>query len=171
MRNTIFLFSIALVFLVLASCEETEINPYVLPQNAIQLIAGDSTKTWKIARRYNGDTRMNMGRCFLSYRQTFSVNNTVVDNNKDNTDCGPSLRATWKISVSDSGNSYLKLTSDQIPELFKIKKDYKFFKVLYVSEDSLTLSFKHKQFSGKTRIIIDYLVREDLKVNERDFHW
>ncbi|MFT5892943.1 MAG: hypothetical protein ACI9Y7_003058, partial [Dokdonia sp.] len=84
--------------------------------------------------------------------------------------CGPSLEATWEITTSEKGDTYLKLTSDQIPELLNQESNEKFFRILYLSKDSLTLSFVHKQFN-KRRRITDYLVREDLEIEDRDFHW
>lgn len=41
---------------------------------------------------------------------------------------------------------------------------------MYLSNDSLTLSYTHKQFTKRLRIT-DYLVREDLPVEDRNFHW
>ncbi|WP_299209492.1 hypothetical protein [uncultured Dokdonia sp.] len=160
------------------SCKEKPEEPYVVPENAVQLLTSDSIKSWKIARRYNGKTRMNMGDCFLGYRQRFrtsaelSVNSggIVQDNNGDLRNCGPSLEASWEITTSENGDAYLKLTSDQISELLGQESNEKFFKIMYLSNDSLTLSYTHKQFN-KRRKITDYLVREDLPVKDRDFHW
>ncbi len=160
------------------SCKEVPSEPYAVPENAVYLLTADSVKTWKIARRYNGKTRMNMEGCFLGYRQRFrtsaalSINSsgTVTDNNGELRNCGPSLEATWEITTSDKGDTYLKFTSDQIPELLGQESNEKFFKILHISKDSLTLSFVHKQFN-KRRRITDYLVREDLEVADRDFHW
>lgn len=83
-----------------------------IPKNAVQLLTVDSIKSWKIARRYNGSTRMNMGDCFLGYRQRFrtsaalSVNSSglVQDNNGELRNCGPSLKATWEITTSEKGD-------------------------------------------------------------------
>lgn len=61
------------------SCQEDQV--YELPENAATLLTGDSTKTWKLARRFNNNVRMNMSPCFLNYRQSFSVDNIVEDNN------------------------------------------------------------------------------------------
>jgi len=121
---------------------------------------------------------MNMGDCFLGYRQRFATSaalnanssGLVEDNNGELRNCGPSLKAIWEITTSDQGDSYLKLTSDQIPELLGQESKEKFFKILYLNNDSLTLSYVHKQFAKRLRIT-DYLVREDLPVEDRDFHW
>ncbi|WP_299679801.1 lipocalin family protein [uncultured Dokdonia sp.] len=144
--------------------------PYIIPENAIHLLTADSVKSWKIAKRYNGKTRMNMGDCFLKYRQRFRESGLVKDNNASQRDCGPSLEATWEITTSEKGDYYIKLTSDQLPELLNQESDEKFFKILYLSKDSLTLSYVHKQFNQRRRIT-DYMVREDLEVKDRDFHW
>lgn len=160
------------------SCKDEPTPPYSIPENTVTLLTADSIKSWKIARRYNGKTRMNMGDCFLGYRQRFrtsvalSANSIgyVSDNNGELRDCGSSLEAKWEITASDKGDFYLKLTSDQIPELLGQDSKEKFFKIMYLSNDSLTLSYVHKQFNKRLRIT-DYLVREDLPVEDRDFHW
>ena len=113
---------------------------------------------------------MNMGDCFLKYRQRFRESGTVSDNNASNRNCGPSLEADWTFTTAENGYSYIKLTSDQLPELLGQEKPGLFFKVLYLTADSLTVSYVHKQF-GERRVITDYLVREDLEVPDRDFHW
>lgn len=163
-------FGFLLCIILFASCAKKKLKPYELPDNAIVLLTADSVKSWKIARRYNGKTRMNMGSCFLSYRQRFRESGIVSDNNADNKDCGPSLEATWEITTEENGYSYLKFTSDQLPELLNQNKNFKLFKILYLSKDSLTISFTHVQFSER-RTITDYLVRENLEVEDRDFHW
>ena len=152
------------------SCSDTKEIPYELPENAVSLLTADSIKSWKLARRYNGKTRMNMGDCFLGYRQRFRESGIVSDNNETLRDCGPSLTATWEITTSEKGYPYIKLTSDQIPELLGQESDEKFFKILYLSNDSLVLSYSHKQFNQK-RKITDYMVREGLEVTDRAFHW
>lgn len=82
---------IALAMLII-SCSEKE--PYRLPENAESLLHGDSTKTWKIARRYNNDVRMNMGPCFMTYRQSFSEDHQVSDNNAEMTIADQAWRET-----------------------------------------------------------------------------
>lgn len=163
--------SLLLISILMLSCGKSGEAPYVLPVNAFSLMTADSSKTWKLAKRLNDRTRMNMGDCFLSYRQIFRIDSTMNDNNGDNRDCGKSLQASWKFVKDKKGNSYLKLSSEQIPELLQIDKDYKFFKVLHLSEKELTLQFSHKQFSGKSRIITDHYVTEDVVIEDRDFHW
>ncbi|RMB57560.1 hypothetical protein EAX61_10575 [Dokdonia sinensis] len=161
---------VVLVFVAYFSCSENKSNLYQVPENVHLLIAGDSTKVWKIAKRYNGKTRMNMGDCFLSYRQTFKSDGTVFDNNEENYDCGPSLRGSWAVLKDSLGYSNIRISSPQIGEIFGMEKDYKDFKIFYVSADSLHISFLHDQF-GQRRRISDYLVREDVSVSDRNFHF
>jgi len=158
-----------LLFLMM-SCQSSTKEPYVLPDNARFLLTADSVKHWKLAKRYNGKTRMNMGDCFLKYRQHFRESGQVIDNNEENKGCGPSLKADWEFTSSDKGYWYLKFTSEQIPELLGQTEDYKLFKIHKLTQDSLMLSFTHKQF-GERRVITDYLVRHDLEVDDRNFHW
>ena len=159
------------VMIALACSEAEKPPPYAIPENAGLLVAGDSGKTWKLARRFNDGTRMNMGDCFLSYRQTYQPNMTVSDNNGENNDCGESLEGTWKFAKDEAGNYYIKISSDQLPELMNIDKNFKYFKVLRVSADQLTLQFSHKQFSNKATIITSIFVPENTSVADRDFHW
>lgn len=168
MKNHLLLIFISSIFL-LSSCNE-EASPYNLPENASNLIHGDSLKTWKIARRYNDDIRMNMNPCFLAYRQTFKTDQTVNDNNGENRDCGPSLSGEWQFKKGPKGNSYLKVSSPDLPKLLNTDKDYKYFKILKLTEDTLKVSFKHKQYGNKLRTITDVLVREDLNIGDRNFH-
>ncbi len=113
---------------------------------------------------------MEEGDCFIKYGQTYFTNDSVVDNNERNAQCGPSLKGTWEITQSEKGHSYIKLSSSLLPELLGTDKEYKYFKILFLSKDSLTLSFSHNQF-GKKRRITDYLVREDLDIGDRSFHY
>ncbi|MDY8138166.1 lipocalin family protein [Aquimarina sp. 2201CG5-10] len=170
MKNYLLRSFIGLIFISLTSCITSKKEPYKIPENAIELITGTSGKTWKIAKRYNGGTRMNMGDCFLSYRITYLPDMTAKDNNDDHHDCGPSLIANWEISTNEKGNSFIKLTSDQLPKLMGVEKNYKFFKITYLNKDTLQLRFKHKQFSSTSRIIVDTYVQEDIIVKNRDFH-
>ena len=160
-----------LVVIILACSEAEKPPPYAIPENAGLLVAGDSGKTWKLARRFNDGTRMNMGDCFLAYQQTYQPNMVVSDNNGENGDCGASLVGTWKFAKDEVGHYYIKISSDQLPELMNIDKDSKYFKILHVSADQLTLQFSHRQFSNKATIITDILVPENVSVADRDFHW
>lgn len=134
------------------------------------LIHGDSSKTWKIARRYNDNVRMNMGPCFLAYRQTFKSNQSVSDNNENRSDCGLSLKGSYEFKKGPKGHPYIKINSPDIPKLMNTDKDYKYFKILKLSEDTLKLSFKHNQYGSKSRTITDILVRENLDIGDRYFH-
>lgn len=158
-----------LILLAFASCQKID-KPYPLPENARNLIHGDSLKTWKIARRYNNDVRMNMGPCFMDYRQTFTNSGMVRDNNSENKNCGPSLTGNWKIEKSPKGNPYIKITSPDIPALMSTEKDYKYFRILKLTGDTLKISFKHTQYGNTKRTITDILVREDLDIGDRYFH-
>ncbi len=151
------------------SCSKTH-QPYKLSENALAFIHGDSIKTWKIARRYNDDIRMNMGPCFLAYRQTFSADHSVMDNNMETRDCGTSLAGTWKLKKGPKGDPYIKISSPDIPQLLNTTKDYKYFKIHKLTEDTLKISFKHRQYGDKYRTITDILVREDLNIGDRYFH-
>ncbi|MDC8004848.1 lipocalin family protein [Aureisphaera galaxeae] len=167
------LISVLAILVALSACSgKKEEEVYVLPEKAEFLLASDTLKTWKIAKRYNGKARMNMEPegCFIKYKQTFFANDSVIDNNEQHFDCGPSLKGTWEITQSAKGHSYIKLSSSLLPELLGTDKDYKYFKILYLSKDSLTLSFSHTQY-GKKRTITDYLVRDDLDIGDRSFHY
>lgn len=155
----------------LTACAKSQTSPYQLPPDHIGLIAGDSSKTWKLAARFNNKTRMNMAGCFLNYQQTFAIDKTVSDNLEEFRDCGKSLIGIWKIAKDKNQNYYIKITSERIPELMNIEEDYKLFKVLELTNDQLTLQFRHKQFSNKTTTITDILVPSTLNVEGRDFHW
>lgn len=159
---------LVLIFLFIA-CNEAH-EPYFLPDDAANLIHGDSLKTWKIARRYNDEVRMNMGPCFMAYRQTFKADKTFFDNNEKNRDCGPSLKGTWQFKKGPEGDSYVKISGPDLSNLLNTDKDYKYFKILKLTEDTLKLSFKHKQYGNKVRKITDILVRENLDIEDRYFH-
>lgn len=158
------------ILLVFLSCSEPK-QPYLLPDNAESLISGDVSKTWKLAKRMNDGNRMNMGECFLAYKQTFKSDRTVSDNNSSQKDCGESLHAKWEIVVDEKGHSFIKMSSPQISELLNIKEDYKMFKIIELTEASMKLAFYHKQFSDRTTTIVDHLVPEYVTVQDRDFHW
>ncbi len=158
------------ILILASSCSDTNKEPYPIPDNAVDLIAGTSGKTWKIAKRYNDGTRMNMAGCFLSYRNTYFPDRTVKDNNDKQRDCGPSLKANWEIIQNKKGHYFIKLKSDQLPELMNIEKDYKFFQITYLNKDSLELRYRHAQFSGQVRTIVDLYVEENIVVPNRDFH-
>jgi len=168
MKNYLSLIFISSI-LFLSSCNQVT-KPYDLPENARNLIHGDSLKTWKIARRYNDDIRMNMGPCFLAYRQTFKADQTVFDNNGENRDCGNSLSGEWQFKKGPNGDHYVKIISPDLPKLLNTDKDYKYFKILKLTKDTLKVSFKHKQYGNKLRTITDVLVREDLNIGDRYFH-
>lgn len=162
--------SIIAIIISSISCSEPKKEPYQMPENAIELIAGTAGKTWKIAKRYNDGTRMNMAGCFLSYRNTYLSNMTMKDNNDEQADCGASLKANWKLIKNKEGHTFIKVTSDQLPELMGIEENHKFFQVTLLNKDSLQLHYRHAQFSGQVRIIKDLYVQEDVMVSDRDFH-
>jgi len=111
---------LVILILFLFSCNDNEI--YTLPENAEHLIYGESSKSWKIARRYNDDIRMNMGPCFMEYRQTFEQDKTVSDNNEKNKGCGASLHGTWYFVKGPQDQAYIKITSPDMPELLNTEK-------------------------------------------------
>lgn len=150
------------------SCQEDQV--YELPENAATLLTGDSTKTWKLARRFNNNVRMNMSPCFLNYRQSFSVDNIVEDNNGKNKNCGPSLVGIWDFKKGVKNEPYLRINSPQIPELLSTNKEYKDFKILKLTKDTLEVVFRYNQYGNTSRLITDILVREDLDIGDRNFH-
>ena len=152
-----------------STCAEVE-PPFKAPDNAITLITSDSTKRWKLAKRYNNGHRMNMGDCFLSYRVTYSNELQMWDNNSEHSECGKSLKAAWEL-ITNEGGSFLKLHSDLLPELLNTEDSYKYFKINALSENELILQFKHQQFSDKSTVIIDHLVPEQVHVEDREFHY
>lgn len=167
-KKSIFL----IVFLIFQlSCSTPEKPPYELPANAKSLLTGDSTKTWKLAQRFNNSNRMNMGDCFLSHRETYRSNMTMQNNSGDRADCGKTLTATWKFAKDEKGNYYVKISSKQLPELMNIDEEFKLFKVLHLSDEQMTLQFNHQQFSSKTTTITDFYVPENVAFTGRDFHW
>jgi len=170
-RNTSTYISLLLVILLIGSCSKKELKPpFDPPANFTQLLTSDSAKTWKFARRYNGQTRMNMEGCFLKYLQTFKVDGTVADNNSQNTNCGPSLIGRWQLQKKSNNHSYLQVYDDAISDLLNQESDTINFKILFIDKDSLAISFYHNQF-GTRRLITDYLVEESIVVKNRNFHW
>lgn len=114
---------------------------------------------------------MNMGYCFLLHRDTYWSDGSFQNNSEENPDCGESLLAQWSIVQDSIGNSYIKLKGAKIPDLMGIDKDYKFFKILNLTEETMVLEYKHRQFSDQWRTIKDYWVRGDIDIEGRDFHW
>ncbi len=160
-----------LMAVLLFACSEPEQPPYELPNDAKSLLTGDAMKTWKLARRFNNKTRMNMGDCFLSHRETYRADMTMQDNSGDHRGCGETLHANWKFTKDQNGHYYIKWESAQLPELMNMEEEHKYFKVLLLSEEELIVQFKHKQFSNKTTTITDIYVPEGASVKDREFHW
>ncbi|MDT0649449.1 lipocalin family protein [Autumnicola edwardsiae] len=161
---------IYILIILMYSCDGLDNEPYKLPDNAVALISSDGIKTWKIAERYNGKVRMNMHPCFLSYRQTFLKDSVFYDNNGNSGNCGKTLTGQWHLHKNGKGDHFIKLMSPQISQLLNIPEDYKLFKILYLSEDTLKLAFDHKQYGSNKTIITDLLVREDLDVGDRYYY-
>lgn len=160
-------FSITFLF----GCKESEIiQKYKLPTEPISLITADSSKIWKLAKRYNNGHRMNMGDCFLAFRMIFNSNMTMRDNNEDSSNCGKSMKGNWEITENENGH-YIRVNSQLIPELLNIKDTFKYFKVLDLSDSLMILEFHHKQFSTSKTIITDHFVPNDVHVENRDFHY
>lgn len=155
----------------LVSCQSDKDETFLLPSNANQLIAGEHSKTWKLATRYNNNTRMNMGDCFLSYRVTYSSDKSVTDNNSEHEDCGESLDTNWSTYENDEGQAYIKLKGPKVKELLNQDKDYKFFKLIALDSNLMVVEFKHAQYGSKATKILDSLVPETVNVEGRKFHW
>ncbi|WP_436518082.1 hypothetical protein [Ekhidna sp. To15] len=161
----------ALICLAFFACEGEPEQPFDLPGNPKYLLAGDSAKTWKIARRFNNGTRMNMGDCFIAHRQTFRLNNEFATNSVGRSDCGEPMTGRWSLARDPNGFNYLKLESSQIPEMMNIEEDYKLFKIKMLSDSLLVVQFNHAQTTKKQTTLVDYFVPEDVKVDDRNFHW
>ena len=157
-------------FLIFTNCKDSTPETYKLPQNAIELICGKEEKVWKLAKRLNNNIRMNMGNCFLSYRQHFRNNMTMNDNNGKHNGCGESLNAKWEIVKNENGISFIKIESNQLPKLMNIEDNFKYFQILELTKEKLTVTYQHKQFSNKVMWIKDFYVPESVKVKDRDFH-
>lgn len=157
---------IVLILVFLTSCTS---DKFQLPENAEALLTNNSSKTWKLAKRYNDGYRMNMGDCFLSYRVTYDINGVTTDNNSLNKDCGDSMEANWSFYTNDDG-SFIKIKGKKVKTLLNQENDYKFFKISTLSDTLLIISFKHKQFGNKERRIEDYLVPEHIEVKNRNYH-
>ncbi len=166
---------LAVLFFLFAACssEKKEEVIFTLPANAAEMLAGKASKTWKLAKRTNDGMRVNMGDCTLAFRQTFSANQQLTDNNAQNPDCGPSLAGNWRFSLDSKGQAYLAITSDLIPTLFKVKEGSKtkFFKIAFLSDSMLVYRFQHQLFSNETTIIEDTLIPEGAPDGDRNFHW
>lgn len=155
-------FYAALILVFMTSCGS---DNFELPENASSLLTNDSTKTWKLAKRYNDGYRMNMG----SYRVSYSNDGTTSDNNALNKDCGDSMEANWSFYTNEDG-AYIKIKGEKVKTLLNQVNDYKFFKISTLSDTLLVISFKHKQFGNKERTIEDYLVPEHIEVENRNYH-
>jgi len=114
---------------------------------------------------------MNMGDCFLSHKETYKSDMTMHDNSGDYRDCGETINASWKFTKDKKQNYYIKWASPQLPALMNMENDFKFFKVIHLSKEQLTIQFTHKQFSNKTTTITDFYVPENVSVKDREFHW
>ena len=166
--------SILMICLLITSCTaDKEYVVYRLPANANYFLAGTAGKTWKLARRINNGTRVNMGECTLGYRQTYLTNHTVTDNNSDMYDCGESMNGTWRLAENAKGAAFVSITSDLVPKYFDVPDGTKTknFQLIELSEGVLAYKFKHRLFSDKTTIVVDILVPEDSTVDDRNFHW
>lgn len=155
----------------LCACADKPIPPFEISLNAPLMIASNEGKTWKLARRFNKDTRMNMGDCFLHYRVTYRLDGTMNDNNGEASDCGSSLNGRWNIIKSKKGHSYIKIDSDQLQELMGIDKNYMTMKILGLSDEQMTLQFRHNQTTSRRTTITDIYVPEDTEIADREFHW
>lgn len=159
------------LLVILFACESEPEQPFEIPSNPKYLLAGDSAKTWKIARRFNNGTRMNMGDCFVAHRQSFKINNEFETSSSGRNDCGDSMRGQWSLARDPNGFTYIRLESDQLPEMMNIEQNFKLFKINMLSDSLLVLQFTHAQTTKKQTTLVDYFVPEDVIVNDRNFHW
>lgn len=160
---------LVILLLTLNACSEQEVAKFDLPETADKMIAGDSTKTWMLASRYNDGNRMNMGDCFIRYRISYKANKSFSDNNGESSSCGPTLEGKWYSFQNDNG-SFIKWESAQLPELLNIEEEFKYFKLVNLNNDSLVVSYTHRQYGNKLRTIVDYLVPEGTSLPDRYFH-
>jgi len=95
---------------------------------------------------------------------------TMNDNNGKHNGCGESLNAKWEIVKNENGISFIKIESNQLPKLMNIEDNFKYFQILELTKEKLTVTYQHKQFSNKVMWIKDFYVPESVKVKDRDFH-
>lgn len=107
----------------------------------------------------------------MSHRETYNNDMTMRNNSGEHNDCGETLFAAWRFVKDTEENYYIKIKSDQLPELMKTEKNYQLFRVLQLCDEQMTLQFNHKQFSGKTTTITDIYVPEHVAIEDREFHW
>ncbi len=170
--SVVLLTTIAVI--VISACgSENEYKIYNLPDQAATFLSGETGKTWKLAKRVNNGTRVNMGECTIGYRQTFLPDFAVSDNNSEMYDCGESMNGTWELIENKKGAAFLTITSDLVPKYFKVPEGSKtkYFQLVELSPGVLVYKFKHELFSTKTSIVVDVLVPEDSVVDDRNFHW
>ncbi|MEO9871066.1 hypothetical protein [Ekhidna sp.] len=161
-----------LIYLVLLGCSNESERLFHLPENAKAMVSGDSIKTWKIARRFNNGTRMNMGDCFIAHRQSFTFSGDFNTSSKGRMDdCGEPMIGKWSFVKDAEGGFYIKLNSDQIPEMMNIEEDFKLFRIKKLTDSLMILQFNHAQTTQKRTTLVDYFVPENLKVDDRKFHW
>ena len=162
-----------LMLLILWGCGSGESSKiFRLPPDSDQTLAGTNRKTWKLAKRTNNGTRVNMGECTLHYRQTFYANHQVEDNNSLRSDCGDSMNGKWNLSENESGVAYLSIASEVVPKYFEVPEGSitKHFQLVELTDKSLVYTFKHKLFSTKPSIVVDYLIPADSVFEDRNFH-
>lgn len=155
------------------SCRpQKEEIPFALPANALELVAGKNSKTWKLVKRTNGSTRVNMGECTLDFRLSFATNYTFKDETT-NPNCGPFIAGVYGFALDKNKKPYLKLKGDLIAQVFEIKnqESSKYFQILNLSDSVFIYRYSHKLFSDKTTIIEDVLVPEEVDFEGRDFHY
>ena len=52
-----------------------------------------------------------------------------------------------------------------------IDKNYMTMKILDLSEEQMTLQFRHSQSTSRKTTITDILVPENVNIKDREFHW
>ena len=161
---------ILIICIAFISCAHEE-EVFELPDGATKMLTNDSSKVWKLARRFNNGTRMNMGDCFLAHRHIFNARSTFRTSASGRSDCGEPMVGNWVFAKDKLGNSYIRLESDQIPEMLNITDSFKLFKIQNLTDSLLVLQFTHAQTTKRKTTMVDYYVPENIKVEDRDFHW
>ena len=159
-------YSILFLFVfILSACIETEEPPYPLPQNAVNMLSGDESKTWKLVKRFSNKTQIELDNCYKSYKQTFFSNRIMRDNKDSMQYCGETLTAEWKFSKDNRDYYYIQLTSEQIPRLMGIQENEKLFKIRYIDSNELVVEHPDNQFSSGLATITDIYVPEGSSIN------
>ena len=108
------------------------------------------------------------GRLFSCFRQSFNLNKSFSTSAPGRSDCGDPMIGSWTLAQDPDGFSYIRLESEQIPEMLNIEEKFKLFKIKMLTDSLMVLQFNHAQTTKKQTTIVDYFVLEDVKVDD---HW